>query len=158
MRANLDGRPLAAHRPPRFFRKDGELPEVVTLRCVRAPGFEHLGHSEWRTLLGERIRGVEQAAAKQRHTEGRRILGRAEVLRQRPADRPVSREPRRQLAPRVASTNKWARVEALQRNKRFIATYRAARDLWQAGLDAVFPVGTYWLRRFAGVPVEPRPA
>jgi len=158
LRANLDGRPLTARRPPRFFRKDGDLPEVVTLRCVRAPGFEHLGQSEWGTLLAERVRGVEQAAAKQRQTEGRRILGRAEVLRQRPAGRPVSHEPRRQLSPRVASTNKWARAEALQRNKLFIATYRAAHDLWQAGLDVVFPVGTYWLRRFAGVPIDPRPA
>ena len=158
LRANLDDRTLAARRPPRFFRKDGALPEVVTLRCVRPPGFEQLAQHEWRALLVERIRGVEQTAAKERRAEGRRILGRADVLRQRPTDRPGSREPRRQLSPRVASANRWAREEALQRNKTFLASYRAARDLWQSGLDALFPVGTYWLRRFAGVPVDPQAA
>jgi hypothetical protein len=58
------------------------------------------------------------------------------------------------LSPRVASVNRWARIEALQRSKAFLAAYRAARDLWKAGIAALFPAGTYWLRRFAGVPVE----
>jgi hypothetical protein len=62
------------------------------------------------------------------------------------------------MSPRLASTNKWARIEALQRNKAFLAAYRSARDLWQSGLEALFPIGTYWLRRFAGVPVSATPA
>jgi hypothetical protein len=31
--------------------------------------------------------------------------------------------------------------------------YAAARDAWRAGLDVMFPPGTYWLRRFAYAPV-----
>jgi putative transposase len=153
--ANLDGHPVRARRPSRFFRRDGNLPESLTLACGRPPGFKHLTQPEWRTLLAERIRGVELTAAKERHARGLRILGRAEILRQRPTDRPRSHEPRRQISPRVACTNKWARVEAIQRNKVFIAAYRAARDLWKAGLNTLFPSGTYWLRRFASVPVDP---
>ena len=61
--------------------------------------------------------------------------------------------PRRTLSPRVAAFSKWHRIEALQRNQAFVATYRAARCDWLAGLPVVFPAGTYWLRRFAGVPV-----
>ncbi|MCA9676821.1 MAG: hypothetical protein KC464_17435, partial [Myxococcales bacterium] len=72
---------------------------------------------------------------------------------------PTSREPRRGLQPRVAARSVWARIEALQRNRAFIDAYRAARAAWLAGLDAVFPPGTYWLRRFASVVVAepPRP-
>jgi putative transposase len=58
------------------------------------------------------------------------------------------------VSPRVASVNKWARIEAIQRNKAFLAAYRAARDLWKAGAAAMFPWGTYWLRKFVGVAVE----
>ena len=99
------------------------------LECVRPPGFEHLAAAEWCTLLADRIRAVERAAAQERKTQGLRVLGRAEVLRQRPTDRPRSHEPRRQMSPRVAGLNKWARIEALQRNKAFLAAYRLARDL-----------------------------
>lgn len=39
------------------------------------------------------------------------------------------------------------------RNKCFVAAYRAARIAWLAGIPTVFPPGTYWLHRFAGVPI-----
>ena len=68
-----------------------------------------------------------------------------------PAVTPV----RASLSPRVAARNLWLRIEALRRNRAFLDAYRAARALWLAGLDVVFPAGTYWLHRFAGVPVAP---
>jgi REP element-mobilizing transposase RayT len=154
LRANLNGKPLSARRPTRFFRKDGDLPGSVTLNIEQPPGLDDLGSAEWRKLLADRIRVSEAAARDERYTGGRRILGRAEVLRQRPTDRPQSQEPRRQMNPRVASVNKWARIETIQRNKAFVAAYRAARNLWKIGVAAFFPEGTYWLRRFAGVPIE----
>jgi hypothetical protein len=40
--------------------------------------------------------------------------------------------------------NKWARIEALQRNKAFIEQYRDARAEKIAGRDIVFPAGTWW--------------
>ncbi|MBE7451272.1 MAG: hypothetical protein HS111_20975 [Kofleriaceae bacterium] len=63
--------------------------------------------------------------------------------------------PVRALSPRVAARNLWLRIEALRRNRAFLDAYRAARALWLAGLDVVFPDGTYWLHCFAGVPVAP---
>ena len=71
--------------------------------------------------------------------------------------RPIGPSPAKRGAssnPHVASANKWARIEALQRNKAFLAAYRTARDLWKAGVAAIFPAGTYWLRKFAGGTVE----
>ena len=66
LRANLDGHTLHAHRPTRFFRKDGAQPESVTLTCARPPGFEHLGKDAWRALLLDRLRAVEADSANQR--------------------------------------------------------------------------------------------
>jgi len=152
--ANLNDRLLAARRPQHFFRPDGDLPERITLQIERPPGFDHLSHSEWRTLLADRIQGVEAVTRERRQSEGRRVMGRAAVLKQRPTDRPQSHETRRQLDPRVASVNKWARIEAIQRSKAFLAAYRVARELWKSGAAAIFPAGTYWLRKFAGVSVE----
>ena len=70
---------------------------------------------------------------------------------QRWNDSPNTREPRRGLSPRVACRNKWARIEALQRNKAFLDQYRAARADHLAGREALFPPGTWWLCRFAGL-------
>ena len=55
------------------------------------------------------------------------------------------------LSPRVACRNKWARIEALQRNQAFLDQYRGARADHLAGRDALFPPGTWWLCRFAGL-------
>jgi hypothetical protein len=51
--------------------------------------------------------------------------------------------------PRAAS----GRIEALLRNRAFVAAYKAARQAWQNAAEATFPLGTYWLRRFANVPI-----
>jgi len=155
--ANLNERAISARRPSHFFRKDGDMPALVSLKIERPPGFEDLDAAEWRALLTDRIRSVETSTRNERHADGRRILGRAGVLRQRPTDRPYSDEARRKVSPHVASVNRWARVEALQRNKTFLAAYRAARELWKTGISTIFPAGTYWLRRFAGVPLEEEP-
>ena len=39
------------------------------------------------------------------------------------------------------------------RNRAFATEYADARERWRAGVPAVFPPGTYWLQRFASVPV-----
>jgi hypothetical protein len=44
-------------------------------------------------------------------------------------------------------------IEALIRNRAFVAEYADARTCWQDGAAAVFPPGTYWLQRFAAVRV-----
>jgi hypothetical protein len=149
--ANLDGRVLRAVRPWRFFRKEGPMPESVRLTVHRPPGFEHFAQAEFAALLSERIAAVEQEAARARATDGSRVLGRGRVRRQDWRGRARSEEPRGSLSPRVACKSKWRHHETLGRNKAWLDAYRAARDLWLKGMHAIFPAGTYWLRRFAGV-------
>ena len=62
------------------------------------------------------------------------------------------------MNPRVAAKNKWLRIEALLRNKRFEARYRAAWERYRQGeRQVMFPYGTYKLGRIGLVRVEPPP-
>jgi hypothetical protein len=132
------------------------MPEKATLTFVRPKGFEHLSQEQFAALVMSGIEKVEQDARRERR--GGRVLGTKGVLRQRPTDRPVESEPRREMNPRVAAQNKWQRVEALRRNKRFQRAYAKARDAFKLGWgNVMFPEGTYWMARFAGVLV-PLPA
>jgi len=155
LRANLSGEAITVARPRAFFNPDGDMPLSVTLELQRPPGFEGMSQSEFAELLERAIAAVENDAATKRHREGRALLGRKAVRTQHWGDRPQSHEPRRQMSPRVAARNKWKRIETLQRNRAWLIAYRVARTRWLAGLDAVFPAGTWWLARCAAVPVAP---
>lgn len=153
LNALLSGTRMRATRPRHFFRVDGPMPEVVELVLALPEHFE-----DKRGFLAElerRVADAEQRHAEERMAAGSRVVGRRRVLRQFWGDSPTTHEPRRGLRPRVASRNKWLRIAALQRNKEWEQAYRAARQRWVNGEDVVFPYGTYWLRRFASVKVEP---
>lgn len=149
--ALLTGKPLRARRPRHFFRKDGNMPETVELELRLPANIED--PEGFLAELRERIAAVEAEHKAARLKTGRRVFGRGRILRQSWRDTPTSQEPRRGLRPRVAARSKWARIATLQRNKEFELAYRDAREGWLAGLPAVFPPGTYWLRRFANVVV-----
>ncbi len=152
----LNDKPMHAYRPHRFFRVDGPMPAEVTLRCVVPP---ELGDGEAiRHSLRERVAKVENHFKERRARTGRPVLGRQRVLRQSWRESPSSNEPRRDLRPRVAARNTWARIEALQRDCQFLIDYAVARAAWLAGKPYLFPAGTYWLQRFAGVTVAALPS
>jgi REP element-mobilizing transposase RayT len=149
--ALLGGRALRATRPLHFFRPDGLMPEVVEMRLT-IPA--ELGHeAELLAELRDRVRAVEAEHEAARRRSGGQVVGRRAVLAQSWRGQPASYEPRRNLRPRVAGRNKWARIEALLRNHAFVAEYMSARAHWGQGEPTMFPPGTYWLRRFAYVPV-----
>jgi len=150
LHALLTGRGLRAKRPWHFFRPEGIMPGAVELRLTipaeLGPADEVLEE------LRQRVEAAVAAIGAERQRAGTRVYGRRAVLQQRWWDRPRSTEPRRNLRPRIAARSKWARIEALLRNRAFLVAYAAARAAWQDGLSVVFPVGTYWLRRYANVP------
>jgi REP element-mobilizing transposase RayT len=149
--ALLGGDTLHVPRPLHFFRPGGPMPAEVTLNLVLP---SELGNSsQLRAELRERVAAVEAAVAAERMRTGARILGRRTILRQSWRDGPGSRAPRRNLRPRIAACNQWARIEAIHRHREFLVAYRDARARWIAGDVIPFPVGTYWLRRFAHVPL-----
>jgi putative transposase len=143
------GKSLTAKRPRHFFREDGDMPENIALEICRPKCFDNFTDREFAKLVLERVRGVEDDVAAERRLNGTAVLGRRAVLAQKWSHRPGTREPRRQLDPRVAARSKWSRIEALMRNRDFRAAYAAARKEFVEGVrDVVFPAGTYWLRRF----------
>jgi REP-associated tyrosine transposase len=150
-RALLTRRLLTGSRPMHFFRANGSMPARVSMQL----GFpEELGDSEeLGAELEVMVREIEERAAAERLRAGTRVLGRAAVLKQSWRSIPTTFEKRRVMSPRIAGRNMWARIEALTRNRLFVRAYARARTLWREGVEVVFPPGTYWLRRFAGVPV-----
>jgi putative transposase len=149
--ATREGRPIVVDRPETFFAKKGEMPDRITLEFARPPGMEHLSQDEFRRVIDDGIADREKTAARERTERRLQVLGRDRVLKQRWWDGPKTVEPRRRFRPRVASKNRWRKVEALRRDRAFVEAYRSARDAWLAGTVVEFPSGTYWLRRFAGV-------
>lgn len=154
--ALLADREIVVERPRHFFDPDGDLPETATLRFVIPPA---LGDpAAFRAELRERVAAAEEAFATQRARRGVRVMGRRGVRAQSWRGRACSHTHRGGIRPLVASRDKWARIEAIRRNRAFVAEYRAARLAWLAGADAVFPYGTYWLGRFTPARVAPGPA
>jgi putative transposase len=149
--ALLAGRPLRATRPLHFFRTDGPMADAREMPLTIPPelGLAAAVISE----LRERVRAVELERAAERLRTGGRVQGRRAVLVQSWRDHPASCEARRNLRPRVATRSKWTRIEALLRNRTFAVEYADARARWRDGHPAAFTPGTYWLQRFASVPV-----
>jgi hypothetical protein len=148
----LQNKPLRAKRPRHFFRTGGRMPAEVTLELV-IPA--ELGTRE--QVIADLRAGVEQveeATREHRRQTGRRILGRRNVLAQSWKASPTSVAPHRRLRPRFAGSI-TDRVAALLAYQDFLAAYDHARLAWKSGLCALFPIGTYWLTRFAPVTVAP---
>ena len=156
--ATLADKPLSANRPRAFFRPDGDMPPTVSVPLFLPPDLIPDSRAAFIARLEECIAAAEQSAAAERKDSGRGIVGRAVVRAQHWSDSPRSKEPRHILDPRVACKNTWRRIEALARNKVWLEAYRRAREAFVAGTATVFPIGTFWLRRNAGVPCEPAPA
>ncbi|MGE0547958.1 MAG: hypothetical protein AB7O24_00745 [Kofleriaceae bacterium] len=151
-------RPMRATRPPCFFRDAGPMPASVTLDLVIPPelGPEQEILDELQTL----VKAAEQeAVALRRKNKRPRALGRRKILSQSWNDAPAKRRTRvrRKINPRFASKDPVVRLEAILSYRAFLNAYRAARALLLENKPAVFPQGTYWLVRFAGVSVGPPP-
>jgi REP element-mobilizing transposase RayT len=148
---DLNQSPLCVPRPRGFFRDDGPVPESAELRLCVPDLLEASGGDPVRQLE-QAVKQHEEELALAVRSEGRSFLGPRRVRAQSPWQRPRTREPRRQLNPRVAAVDKWRRIEVLQRLKSFLTAYREAWQQFVEGDQLVeFPKGTYWMRLRLGV-------
>jgi putative transposase len=135
------GKPVQVARPKHFFSEKGSMPASEPLLLSVPPGFSSA--DEYQVALEQALEEREVAARKERRT----VMGAAHVLAQWPFNRPGPGEPRRTLRPRVASRDKWKRIELLCRLKGFLERYREALERWRGKeRGAVFPAGTYQMR------------
>lgn len=154
--ALLERRAVTARRPE-YFRDKGPMPETGTLELV-VPA--ELGDPDsFLQIIGERVRSAVDQFNETRRQQGRRALGRDRVLRQSwrgspaSAQAPLKRRDRTKISPRFATRDPERREQLITRRGLFLRDYRSARTAWLAGTPIPFPLGTYWLRRFAGVPI-----
>ncbi len=155
-RYQLADTPVVVGRPKWFFSKSGSMPEEVELRFVRPPEHAHLTQDQWVANIRAAVTEKEEEAARKRADTGRRVLGRKAIRRQSPFAFPKSFAEHRGLRPRVASRNKWRRIEMLQANMHFQQRYREAYNQRRAGdVGVMFPHGTYKLRVQGLVSCEP---
>ncbi len=137
-------------RPGHYFAKDGSMPERAELVLSAPPGFESVEAFQAQVIA--RVSELEQAAAAKRAASGASVLGARRVLKQKHTGRPAPGEPRRVLNPRVASKDKWKRIEALGRLVGFLESHRdALLRFWRGERDVLFPYGTYLMRVRFGV-------
>jgi len=141
----MHGKTLRARRPHFFFRRDRDWPEELSLTFT-IPAV--LGdRDEVLAELKQRVEAYEADALRTRQKDGRRILGRKQVLQQKWTASPTSPAKERVLRPRFAG-RRDARMEALRSYVDFLESYRAAREVWLQHGHATFPAGTYWLAHF----------
>jgi hypothetical protein len=144
-------------RPKWFFDASGAMPDEVSLTLARPPIFRELDDDALYDKLAATVRDKEHEFQAELRAKGRRFMGLQKLAKQdwnRPA---VSFEERFGLTPKVAASSVWQRLAQLQRDREWEREYAAARAQWLAGAPVVFPAGTYWLRRFAGVAVAQHP-
>ncbi len=153
-------------RPEFFFRKDGTMPEEVTLTLCPPPwkACPDMTLQEWREASARHLHEREETIRKDFQARGRTFLGVKKVLSTSPYDSPRSRESARQgtekdgIRPRLAEHDVSLRRKALQLLKEFVNAYRKALKAFQQGVkDVVFPAGTYKMRVLFGVRCAPVP-
>ena len=146
------------YKPKWFFSADNDdLPEYVDLRLDRPDILPDLTDEELHDLLMRKVREKEQAFQAEMRRDGRRFMGETKLRRQHWNRSPRSREDRFTTKPRVAASSKWVRLAQLQRDRDWEHLYAKARADFAAGLDPVFPEGTYWMRVHAHVKVANAP-
>ena len=154
--AAVDGRKVKARRPDWYFDPDGPMPEEVSIRFEVPPAFEGMSRAAWAKLVRGEVAKREKAAARERREKGTEVAGFDVVMSQSAFDAPATAAPRREMSPRVAGKNKWRRIEALQRNRRWLEAYHVAYRRLRVGfLDVAFPAGTYELFRLGLVACHP---
>jgi len=142
------GRPgsYPVRRPRTFFREMGSMPASITLELTTPPLSEPSEREAQRHI--DRVVAERELEVRGRvRSSGRKFVGRRAVIEQDPFASPATREVRRGLSPRVASRNKWLRIETLLECVEFAKEYADALMAWcREQRDTIFPAGTYLMR------------
>jgi putative transposase len=139
-------------RPDVFFRKTSRMPMHVELEITPLPLRSSSGPADVINRLGDLVARREKAFGETVRREKRRFCGAKKLADLRHTDSPSTLAERRRISPRVASRDKWRRLELLQRAKQFVVDHRDAFRRWVDGeRDVVFPAGCYRMRLLFGV-------
>lgn len=147
------GREMVFMRPATNYYAKSTQPRSCSLALSPPPGW---APDELEELAMARVREIEQKTAAELAKAQRSFMGEQAILIQDPHDAPTSWEQRRGLKPRFASKDRWARIEAAQRNADWLEAHEEARLRASEGdRGVVFPAGTWAMCRFFGYESEP---
>jgi hypothetical protein len=94
------------------------------------------------------IRDEEKSVAATRAVLGRPVMRRKDIQRVDPFEAPNSRRPKYKLNPRLAAGgDRGALQQGIAALRHFRESYRRAWQRFCEGVRAVFPAGTYLMRR-----------
>ncbi|MBU1245282.1 transposase [Myxococcota bacterium] len=148
---------ITTRRPTKFFAKTDD-PALLTRELILTPvpGAEVMRPEDYGHYLSQRVADVEDAIAANREAKGLRWLGRKECLKINPFDAPQTKWKPFTRNPKVSSKHEEARNAWILRLKRFIVPYDTAKEEFRSGnRDAPFPLGTFAMRLFWGVSIDP---
>jgi putative transposase len=139
-------------RPDFYFDEKGDMPEKITLTLVRPSIFPELSDDELFAALEAALHRRELDVCTQMRRDSRRFAGARKAVG-RFGTIPQSFEERFGIVPKVAASCRWRLLAQLQRDRAWEQHYAESRARLLTGKPAVFPAGTYFLRKFAGVSV-----
>jgi hypothetical protein len=127
----------------------------VTLTFVPPPAFADRDIRELVKEIEETVRAEQYAIRAEVAAKCWRFMGVKRILKVNPFDSPTTKEPTIKLNPRLSASDPEIMKKGKKRLRYFRLAYRDALARLRAGLDAIFPYGTYWYRRLLNLPCEP---
>lgn len=122
-------------------------PEVASFRLVRPPCLNGEDEAKSRAQVRELVTELEDEARKIRESLGQGVMGMRRVRRVKYMASPSGREGFFGTVPEVSGDDREEREAVKWSLKEFLARYRAALDEYRETGAALFPDGTWWMRR-----------
>lgn len=145
-----------ARRPKLYFNQKSEEHREVDRHVSIPLQFADRRPADFVQDIEEKILAKQRACAATMAAEGRPFRGARAVLTQRPFDAPHGRRAKHGMNPRLAATgNPQALRQGIAALRSFRERYREAWNKFRSGIAAVFPAGTYLMRRLFNCPCEP---
>jgi putative transposase len=149
---------ITTKRPAKFFAKTDD-PTLLTRELILTPvpRAEVMSAEDYGRYLARRVEETEAAIAADRESMGLRWLGRKECLKLDPFDAPTKKWSPFTRNPKVSSKHEEARKAWILRLKQFRSHYGEAKRAFRSGnRDAPFPPGTFAMRVFWSVAIDPQ--
>ena len=149
-RAGDSGEKRTFKRPKYYFSDAGDMPKTCSLRIQPLPAFDEVDRTEYVEMLQEKVLEREGALHDEMEASGRKFWSDKRLQNIKPHQRHQSTWKSAQPGEKQRFMNRNKRREAKKRLPEFLKAYRSAYADWSSGEDheAVFPCGTYALKRY----------
>jgi len=148
---------ITTKRPTKFFARTDD-PALLTRELIltQPPGPVVMSPEDYGKYLARRVAETEATIAADRATKGQKWLGRKECMKINPYDAPPTKWKPFTRNPKVSSKHEESRNAWILKLKRFVSKYKDARRAFRGGArDAPFPEGTFAMRVYLSVAIEP---